>query len=165
MIRIEKLITLVLFMLYINIAPSQSTEIEADAIIGTWLMPEDEGIIEISKDGEFYSGKILWMKETEEDGSPLKDKNNPIDSLQNRELAGLKVMSNYKYDGENLWDNGTFYAAKKGIEVEPDFTLVDKNHLNIEISFFIFSITVELVRIDTAHFFKNRNKVIKISSD
>ncbi len=165
MVKIEKLITLVLFMLYINIVPSQSTEVDAAAIIGTRLMQDDEGIIEISKDGEFYCGKILWMKETEDDGSPLKDKKNPVDSLQNRELAGLKVMSNYKYDGEYLWNNGTFYAAKKGIEVEPDFVLVDNNHLNIEISFFIFSINVELTRIDTAQFFQNRNREIKNSSD
>jgi len=125
-----------------------------DAIIGTWLMPDDEGIIEICKENELYKGKILWIKEREEDGSPLKDKENPVDSLQSRNVEGLKVMKGFKYEGDNLWSGGTFYAARKGKTVEPDFVLVDNNHLNIEISILIFSMTVELTRVDTAQFFE-----------
>ncbi len=144
------------------IIPSQFTiannqSVEPDAIIGTWLMPDDEGIIEISKDGEFYNGKIIWMKEREEDGSPLKDKENPVDSLRNRTVEGLQVMTGFKYEGDNIWSGGTFYAAKKGKEVEPEFVLKDDNRLDIEISFFIFSLTVELKRIDTADFFSKMN--------
>ena len=53
-----------------------------------------------------------------------------------------------------VWNGGTFYAAKKGKTVEPDLRLIDDNHLNIEISMFIFSKTVELTRVDTAMFFQ-----------
>ena len=127
---------------------------EADAIIGTWLMPEDEGIIEVCKEKDTYKGKLLWIQEKEEDGSPLKDKENPDKSLRDREVEGLQVMKDFKYDGNNMWSGGTFYAAKKGKEVEPEFVLVDNDHLNIEVSIFIFSMTIELTRIDTAQFFK-----------
>jgi len=134
---------------------------EANSIIGTWLMPEDEGIIEICKDGEYYGGKILWMQKTEEDGTPLKDKENPEESLQNRYIAGLKVMNNFKYNGDNTWSGGTFYAAKKGIIAEPDFELMDHNHLNICVSFFVFSKTIELTRVDTAQYFQNKKAMEK----
>ena len=62
------------FLLY-----TQSSGVN-DKIIGTWLMPDDEGIIEICKDdyGVHYKGKILWMKARERDGSPLRDKKIPL---------------------------------------------------------------------------------------
>lgn len=130
---------------------------DANSIIGTWLMPDDEGIIEICKDDELYKGKILWIQEKEEDGSLLKDKENPIESLRNRNVQGIQVMKGFNYEGDNTWSGGTFYAARKGKEVEPEFVLLDKDHLNIEISIFVFSMTVELTRIDTAQYFQNRN--------
>ena len=160
MIGIKKSLLLLVFIFSVKILIVAQTT-EADAIIGTWLMPDDEGIIEICKDSEYYGGKILWIQETEEDGSPLKDKENPEDSLQNREVAGLKIMNNFKYNGDNTWGSGTFYAAKKGIVAEPEFQLLDKNSLNICISFFVFSKTIELTRVDTALYFKNIKVVDK----
>ena len=153
-------IMLLLVMLCINYFTIAQT-IYADAIVGTWLMPNDDEIIEICKDGEYYSGKIIWMRETEEDGSPLKDKNNPEDSLQNREVTGLKVMNNFKYKGTNSWSGGTFYAARKGIVAEPEFELIDNNHLNICVSFFVFSKTIELTRVDTTQYFQKRKAMEK----
>ncbi len=148
----EIMIALLLFNLIIV---AQTPKKLDDAIVGTWLMPDDEGIIEICKDGDLFKGKLLWIKETEEDGTPLKDKENPVDSLRNRNVEGLHVMKNFKYIGDNSWGGGTFYAAKKGKEVEPKFVLEDENHLNIKISIFIFSMTVELTRVDTSEYFKN----------
>ncbi len=145
-------ILLSLFIFHVPLF-AQNENTQTNNIVGTWLMPDDEGIIEISKVGEFYNGKIIWMKKREEDGSPLKDKENPVDSLRNRTVEGLQVMTGFKYEGDNIWSGGTFYAAKKGKEVEPEFVLKDDNRLDIEISFFIFSLTVELKRIDTADFF------------
>ncbi len=153
---IRELLILIFFLAINNLAFAQNKD--ADAIIGTWLMPDEEGIIEIYKEGDFYSGKILWVKETEIDGTPLKDKENPIDSLHNREIAGLKVMTGFKYTDNNLWNGGTFYAARRGITTEPDFELVDKNHLNICVSILFFTKTIEFDRVDTAQYFQN-NKI------
>ena len=121
---------------------------EADLIIGTWLMPENEGKIKIFKDGENYNGTIVWMLAKEKDGTNLKDKENPVDSLKTRDVVGLQVMSGFKYKGDKLWSGGTFYAAKKGKEVEPDFILIDKNKLKIKISIFLFSFNIELTRVE-----------------
>jgi len=157
---IKTIIILLTTMVYF---PQSATGLETndkpDAIIGTWLMPDNEGIIKIFKDGRYYNGKIIWLKEKEENGAPLKDKENHVDSLRSRTVEGLEVMKGFKYQGDNTWSGGTFYAAKKGKEVEPDFVLEDKDHLNIEISIFIFSLTVELTRVDTTQFFLKLNSV------
>ncbi|VAX22896.1 hypothetical protein MNBD_IGNAVI01-696 [hydrothermal vent metagenome] len=157
---IKKGLLLLLFVSNANsFSMTQVTTSNADKIIGTWMMPDDEGIIKIFKDGKYYNGKIIWLKEREKDGSPLKDIENPVDSLRNRDVEGLEVMRGFQYEGDNTWSGGTFYAAKKGKEVEPDFILEDKDHLNIKISIFIFSLIVELTRVDTIHFFQKLNRV------
>ncbi len=146
--------SIVFGIIIISTITNFSQQSKADAIIGTWLMPDGAGIIEVVKEGETYSGKMLWMKEKEEDGSPLLDKENPDESLQNRVVEGLHIMSDFKYKGENVWSDGKFYAVLKGKHVEPDFILVDKDHLNIEISFFVFSKTIELTRVDATEYMK-----------
>lgn len=147
---VQIIILLITLMLSTAIAQRKTTE--ADKIIGTWLMPDDEGIIEIYKDGTSYSGKIIWMQEKEEDGSPLKDKENPIDSLKNRNVEGLQIMSGFTYKGNKVWSEGIFYAPKKGREAEPEFILAKEDQLNIKIFIFIFSLTIELTRVDIDKF-------------
>ena len=63
-------------------------------------MPDNEGIIEIYRVDNFYNGKIIWMLEKEKDGSPLKDKENPL--IVKEPLLLVEVMRNYKYD-EDAW--------------------------------------------------------------
>ncbi len=123
-----------------------------DAITGIWVMPNNDGVIEIFKSGSVYNGKIVWLKEREENGDLLKDKNNPVDSLKNKPLVGKQIINGFDYRGENLWSGGTFYVAKKGKTVEPDFILKDNNHLILKISFLFFSKSIELVRGDSTNF-------------
>ncbi|RKY94350.1 MAG: DUF2147 domain-containing protein, partial [Ignavibacteriae bacterium] len=102
---------------------------------------------EIFKCNDLYCGKIIEITEKSEDGGPLLDIENPDESLRNRPVLNLQVMSDFKYAGDSLWNDGTFYIPRKGKEASPDFILIDDNHLNIEISFLFFSKTVELVKI------------------
>lgn len=152
MIKNSKVILILFFGILNQLLIAQDLQKEENLIIGFWLMPENEGIIEIYKIDNFYNGKIIWMLEKEKDGSLLKDKENPVDSLQNRAVVGLQVMRNYKYDEDGVWNGGTFYAAKKGKTLEPDFVFVDENTIDIEVSFFLFSKTIRLTRIDKKHF-------------
>ncbi len=122
---------------------------EADLITGTWAMPNNDGIIEIFKSGDVYNGTIIWLKEREENGEPLKDKNNPVDSLKDKPLVGKQIIKDFKYKGNHTWSDGTFYVAKKGKTVEPDFILKDKDKLTLEISFLFFSKSIELTRLDS----------------
>jgi len=93
MLKIKNiLIVLIVLLILTQITIAQDTENEADAIIGTWVMEDDMGVLEIFKEGMCYNGKIVYMKKTEEDGSQLKDNENPVDSLKSREVVGLQVM-------------------------------------------------------------------------
>jgi len=160
--RFKKLLLILIFLMGTNLlSVAQVSQGGADTIVGSWLMPERQGIIEIFKEGDYYHGKIVWMMEKEEDGTPLKDKENPVDSLRSRTVEGLQIMSGFKYEGDNIWSGGTFYAAKKGMEVEPDFVIEDEDHLNIEISIFIFSKTLELSRVDTSQFYQEMKELNK----
>ncbi len=73
---------------------------------------------------------------------------NPIDSLRSRSLIGLKIMSDFKQTGNNVWTGGAFYMPKEGKTVSPELTLLDSNRINVEISFFIFSKSVVLRRVN-----------------
>ena len=126
---------------------SQPSPGNEDAITGKWLMPDQMGTLEIFKCNDLYCGKIIEITEKSEDGGPLLDIENPDESLRNRPVLNLQVMSDFKYAGDSLWNDGTFYIPRKGKEASPDFILIDDNHLNIEISFLFFSKTVELVKI------------------
>ncbi len=66
-------------------------------------------------------------------------------------------MNNFEYDGDKCWNEGTFYAALKGKEVEPDFILKNKNKLDLKISFLFFSKTIELTRVDKTEYFNTIN--------
>ncbi len=145
-LRLEKtgIIFSLLFLLTITISAQSA---EKDLIIGQWLMPDKMGTLEIYKCKNLFCGKIIEMEQKAENGGPLLDVENPVDSLKSRPVVGLQVMSGYKYAGENKWTDGNFYIPKKGKEASPDFILVDKNHLNIKIHFFIFSKTIELTRV------------------
>ena len=151
MIKNSKVILILLIGMLNQLLIAQDLQKEENMILGFWLMPDNEGIIEIYKVDNFYNGKIIWMLEKENDGSLLKDKENPVDSLQNRTVVGLEVMRNYKYGEDGVWNGGTFYAAKKGKTLEPDFILVDKNTLDIEVSFFLFSKIIRLSKVDKKH--------------
>ena len=151
------LVVLIPLLLLTQITIAQEIDNEADVIIGTWVMEDDMGVLEIFKEGTCYNGKLVHMKKTEEDGTPLQDKENPVDNLKCREVVGLQVMNNFEYDGDKCWNEGTFYAALKGKEVEPDFILKNKNQLELKISFLFFSKTIELTRVDSAKYDQYNN--------
>lgn len=146
LIKLSKVIFLLVVSFYTT-QFSQPSPGNEDAITGKWLMPDQMGTLEIFKCNDLYCGKIIEITEKSEDGGPLLDIENPDENLQNRTVLGLQVMSEFKYAGENLWNDGNFYIPRKGKETSPDFILIDDNHLNIEIAFFIFSKTVELTRV------------------
>ena len=60
MISIKKIVMVMIVILILTqITIAQNLAKEADAIIGTWKMPDDWGVIKIFKEGEFYNGKIV----------------------------------------------------------------------------------------------------------
>ena len=87
-----------------------------DDIIGNWLNEERTAKIQIYKEGNTYSGKIVWLKEPIDPttGKPKTDKLNPDVKLTNTPLLGLCIMKKIVFDGDEEWNGGTIYDTKNG---------------------------------------------------
>lgn len=88
----------------------------ADKIVGIWWNDEKTTKIEVKKVEGKYIGTIVYMiPEKYENGQPPKDKNNPDESLKNRSLVGLQILSGFVYDtNKKEWKSGTIYDPKSG---------------------------------------------------
>lgn len=108
---------------------------EADGALGIWLSQTEEAKLKIykcGKSGNKYCGKIIWLKEpNEEDGTPKVDKENPNAKLRNRSIINLVIMKGFIYDEDNVWEDGTIYDPKSGSTYSCKMTLKSKNTLDI----------------------------------
>jgi len=97
----------------------------ADAILGKWINPSGEGQIQIYKKGDLYYGKLVWLKfpNDEVTNKPKLDKNNPEKNLQSRPISGLEILKNFKFDGDNVYEDGNIYDPKNGKDYSCKMTL------------------------------------------
>ena len=110
---IHKAIVLILGFLAVSLV-LMSADYEANELLGIWLNDEKDAHVKIYKCGDEYCGKIVWLKEPEEDGSPKKDKKNPNDALKERPLKGLDILSGFNFEGNRKWEDGTIYNPRDG---------------------------------------------------
>jgi len=128
-------ITLLLGMV-LGLSSSIAEETNPDGIIGVWIIEREDDPsekIEIySRDGLYY-GKIIWIEPNGSIDEPHLDIKNKDEELRNRPLLGLEIMKNFKFDGDKTWKDGKFYAHTRGKTVSPKLSLVDKDHLKIQV--------------------------------
>jgi len=85
-----------------------------DAIVGKWVNATGEAHIDIFKKGEKYFGKIVWLKDpNDEKGKPKTDYKNPDPALTSRPTLGLEILKNFKYE-DGKWKGGKIYDPKTG---------------------------------------------------
>lgn len=108
-----------------------------DALLGTWLTEEGKGHVEVVKEGNTYTGKIVWLKEPnyvegEPDvGEPRHDKNNPDPAKQDQPIIGLVVLRDFEYVGDNSWKKGTIYDPEVGKTYKCNITLKEDGTLKV----------------------------------
>ncbi|MEE4257194.1 MAG: DUF2147 domain-containing protein [Bacteroidales bacterium] len=110
-------ITLMIFTAMLFAAANvNAQEFQPDDILGVWLNEDEDAHIEVYKDGDLYFGKIIWLKFPidEETGKPKLDKHNPDPELQKRPSLGIKLLTDFEWDGDNEWDEGDIYDPKSG---------------------------------------------------
>lgn len=133
---------IVLLLLFVGVPSGVcAQEVQADDIVGTWLIEEDGKPvekIEVYKCDSLYCGKIVWISNPDSSHTPALDKKNKNEEMRNRPLLGLEILRSYKFDGEDCWKDGKLYAHRKGKTVSPKLTLIDKDHLKIEIKLLFF---------------------------
>lgn len=104
----------------------------ADAVLGMWQSEHGNARVQISKSGENYNGKIVWLKEENtESGKPKTDQNNPTESLRSQPILGLEALSDFTYKGEGVWDGGTVYDPRSGKKYNCKMSLGGSGKLEI----------------------------------
>jgi uncharacterized protein (DUF2147 family) len=88
---------------------------DGDSIVGEWYTEEKRSVVDISRCGDMYCGKIVWLKYPKDDaGTDKADLKNPDEILRARPLLGLEILKNFKYKGTNEWAGGKIYDPKNG---------------------------------------------------
>jgi uncharacterized protein (DUF2147 family) len=106
--------------------------VQSDDIVGLWETGSGKARVNIIKSGNYYYGRIVWLKEPlNEEGKPKVDKNNPDESKRNTPLLGYRMLSSFEYKGDNLWEDGTIYDPESGSTYNCIINMEDKNTMNI----------------------------------
>lgn len=79
---------------------AQNRQASPNEITGIYWSPKKDAKIEIYKKGDYYFGRSIWL------ASPGKDSKNPNESLKNRDVLGIELLTNF------TWDNGTYTNGK-----------------------------------------------------
>jgi len=88
---------------------------ESDAILGNWYNEEKTSAIEIFRCTDSYCGRIAWLKNPlNAEGKEKVDSKNSDESLRNRKLMGLQILSGFRYAGDGTWKGGKIYDPKNG---------------------------------------------------
>lgn len=99
------------------VAASFFVKAQNSKILGVWWNEEKTSRIEVfEKDGKIF-GKVVWLKDdSNPDGSkPRTDYNNPEAKLKSRQLVGVLILKNLRWDADdNEWDSGEIYDPKSG---------------------------------------------------
>lgn len=127
----KKLVITLLFIFPLLCA-FQSFAQEADGLVGLWLPSNGKARVQIFKEGDKFSGRIVWLREPNNDeGKPKVDKNNPDAKLQTRRLLGLKLLNDFSYVGKKSWENGTIYDPENGNLYNCVITMTDENTIEV----------------------------------
>jgi uncharacterized protein (DUF2147 family) len=123
------LISIAILFCSINYSLAQS---EADALLGVWESGSGKARVKIDKVNDKYYGKIVWLKEpNNEEGKPKVDKNNPDEKLKTLPLLGYRMLKDFTYKGEKTWEDGTIYDPENGSTYSCTIKMTDTNTLDV----------------------------------
>lgn len=124
----KKIISAAFLVLIHFIASAQ----KAEDVLGEWLPSQGKAHIKISKYGDYFSGRIVWLEEPndEKTGKPKVDKHNPDPKRKNTPILGLLLMQGFKFE-DGAWKDGTIYDAESGKTYNCTLKLKDKNTLEV----------------------------------
>jgi uncharacterized protein (DUF2147 family) len=110
---------------------------EEDVLLGKWLTDQGKAHVEITKEGDTYTGKIVWLADPNypaddpEPGKPRHDRNNPDSTKRGQPIIGLVILRDFKYAGGNSWRKGTIYDPETGKTYKSNITLAKDGSLKV----------------------------------
>jgi len=108
-------------------ADSQDSPLE-----GVWLHSNKRILIEIAPCGERFCGRIVWLKNSDDEmGNPRSDPENPDPSQRSRPVMGMTVIRRLVRSASGVWSDGTIYNPADGETYSARVTLVDHDTLRV----------------------------------
>jgi uncharacterized protein (DUF2147 family) len=105
---------------------------DGDALVGVWESGSGKARVRVSKVGDKYYGKIVWLKEpNDEKGNPKTDKNNPDESMKATPLLGYRMLKDFVYKGNNTWEEGSIYDPENGSTYNCTIKLKDETTIEV----------------------------------
>ncbi|GAB1419574.1 DUF2147 domain-containing protein [Bacteroidales bacterium] len=111
-----KVFLLLLGMFFMFPFQSVFSQNKADDVLGVWLSGDKDAQVEITKKGDKFFGKIVWLKDPidTKTGKPKTDNKNPDPALKNRPTLGMEMLKNFGFNGKDEWSDGEIYDPKSG---------------------------------------------------
>jgi uncharacterized protein (DUF2147 family) len=127
-----KRIILILSSFLIYAFANGQSSAEADRILGLWQTGSGKGRIQITKYGDKFGGKIVWLKEpNDKEGKPKTDKKNPDESKRKNPTIGLNNLLGFTYEGDGKYENGSIYDPENGKLYKCVITMENENTLKV----------------------------------
>lgn len=122
-------------------------------IQGLWVDNKDPSrqkfAVMLEDCGSKVCGSLYWLKKPLfANGLPKRDKHNPNESLRDRPLCGLQILTGFQAANDALWQDGEIYNPDDGLtfsstmKLSPEGTLKIRGYVGIS----LFGKTVEWVR-------------------
>lgn len=112
----------IIFLLIAGICFAQQ---KADDILGKYMTPDKDGILQIIQEKGKYYGKLIWISKAEQ-----LDGKNPDESLRSRKVLGLTILKDFIFDNE-IWTKGTIYDPKSGKTYSCKITRDERGNLDV----------------------------------
>lgn len=127
--NMKLLTTLTALILFSSSIKAQN---KADDIVGYWLtLGNEPAKIQIYKSSDKFYGKIIWLKNPDDNGVPKTDKNNPDKTKRTNPIIGLALLSGFKFNNNDAWKGGVIYDPQNGKTYSCNISLKDKNTLKV----------------------------------
>lgn len=111
---------------------STPAQAQDDAIAGTWLTDAADSKIEIAKNADSYTGKVVWLRQPQRNGKPAIDAKNEDPAQRSRPIMGLLVLSGISAAGDGLW-RGTLYSPQKGRSYPVELSVAKDGRLDLKV--------------------------------
>jgi uncharacterized protein (DUF2147 family) len=129
MMNMKRLLTALLFFTSFSL---MSQTPDSEALTGVWLTASGKAHVKITKSGNYFYGRVVWLKEPlDVNNKPKVDKNNPDINARTIPIMGLKLLSGFEYTGDKTWEEGTIYDPENGKTYQCKITQTNNNALNI----------------------------------
>ncbi len=120
------LVSAVLVWFVLSAAASAQSE-----ILGRWVPPEQDSVVEIYPCGEQLCGRITDLDEPLADGRPKVDINNREESLRGRPILGMELLAGFVRKGPGDFRDGHIYNPRDGKLYKAVLTLLEDGTLKL----------------------------------